>query len=227
MGFNRGVFKIIEVFCDGLCEPNPGGVATCSWVVYNDGKKIYEDCRVVCAGDGATNNVAEYGAVITAMGWLLANGYGKKKVVVNSDSQLCVRQINGLYRVKAPLVVSLHGEAKEMFRKFRDISFKWIPREENGEADALSRKAYDNYSKSYSFTRERKAEQLVDKVRHVSGSRFKVTSQSVSGLYYEIDMADPSCDCPDFINRHRYVGDCKHILAVRKYLSIHRHRMRA
>lgn len=54
-----------------------------------------------------------------------------------------------------------------------------------------------------------------------------MASQTVPGLHYDVDMAVPSCSCPDFVNRHKYVGDCKHILAVRKYLSVHHDRKRA
>ena len=73
---------MIEVYFDGLCEPNPGGVATFGFVVKRDGKKIHEGHGLAGTPKTpqATNNVAEYTGLIRALEWLVA-----QKVKENSD----------------------------------------------------------------------------------------------------------------------------------------------
>ena len=58
---------------------NPGGIVTYGWVMYKDDKKIAEDCAVICSVPKATNNLAEYTAVIQALKWLNENGYNTEK----------------------------------------------------------------------------------------------------------------------------------------------------
>ena len=72
---------VIEVYFDGLCEPvNPGGLATYGFVIYIDGRKVCEGCGVICGFDrNATNNIAEYTALIKALKWLLKNSLNDKK----------------------------------------------------------------------------------------------------------------------------------------------------
>lgn len=137
----------IEVYFDGLCEPvNPGGIATYGFIIYIDGKKVYDGCGVICGFNrNATNNVAEYTALIEALKWLLKNGFNNGKVRVKGDSQLVIRQLNGYYSVRSPRILPLYGEAVKLAEKFRHIEFRWIPRRLNEEADSLSRKAYRKY----------------------------------------------------------------------------------
>ena len=209
----------VTVYCDGLCEPNPGGVATFGWVAYLGSKKLHEACAVVCSGDGATNNVAEYSGIMAALGWLIANGYAKDKVILQSDSELCIKQLNGLYRVKAPLVRPLYQQVKALAREFRDLYFQWIPRSRNVEADRLSRVAFENHSRSFGFTREARAGKLLDHVVRIGPAVYQVESQSSPGTFYMVNLAIPACDCPDFQKRGKRVGYCKHILAAQKFAA--------
>ena len=205
----------VTVFCDGLCEPNPGGIATFGWVAYRGSEKLQEFCSVLCAGDGATNNVAEYGAVTSVLGWLLANGHANKRVVVHSDSELLVCQLAGKYRVRAPNIVPLHRQVLNLATLFREVTFKWVPREENAEADALSRKAYQNASAGCG--RGEKALELAPLVSRVGDHLYAVPSQSDPFKTYTVDLAKNTCDCPDFKARGRKLGYCKHLLAARRF----------
>ena len=217
----------VIVYCDGLCEPrNPGGTATYGWVAYVGGEKIHEECAVVCSGPGATNNVAEYSAVIAALEWLVQEGYIKEKIRVRSDSQLCMYQLDGVYAVRSERIRPLYEKAKSLSRKFRKVTFEWVPREENQVADALSRKAYADYRAQMSFgavkaaalaEREAKAREIVGSVTHLQGSKYKVASQSEPGLFYIVDLDRNSCGCPDFVARGKEIGACKHLLAVKMY----------
>ncbi|MGB9792574.1 MAG: ribonuclease HI [Thermacetogeniaceae bacterium] len=138
---------MIRVYCDGLCEPvNPGGTACYGWVVYQDGEKLTESCGVACNGPAATNNVAEYMAVIRALEWLKENEYLDAEIEVCSDSQLVIYQLAGKYAVHSPRILPLYRRAKALAEEFPRLRFTWVPREKNSEADALSRKAYAAYT---------------------------------------------------------------------------------
>ncbi|HXV46581.1 MAG TPA: ribonuclease HI, partial [Nitrososphaera sp.] len=102
---------MIEVYFDGLCQPvNPGGIACYAFVVKNDGKTIHSGYGV--AGEpfskDSTNNVAEYTALVKAFEWLVAYNHVRDKVVINSDSQLVVNQLQGNYKVKGKRIIPLY-----------------------------------------------------------------------------------------------------------------------
>jgi ribonuclease HI len=209
------VVRVLTVYCDGSCEPNPGGIAAFGWAVYDGKEKVHEFYSVACKGEGATNNVAEYSAVISALSWLLANGYAERRVTVHSDSELLVRQLAGKYRVKAPNLIPLHRRALELAALFREVAFRWVPREKNVEADALSQKARQGALLSHG--RGEKARGLAPLVRHLEGGLYAVPSQSDPFKTYTVDLSRNTCDCPDFRARGKRLGYCKHILAVREF----------
>lgn len=201
---------MIRVNCDGLCEPvNPGGTACYGWIAYKDKEKVAEDCGVICSGPEATNNIAEYTAVIRALEWLLANGYEKEAIEICSDSQLCIYQLQGIYSVHSPRIRPLYRKACELANRFKNLRFRWVPREQNEEADALSRKAY-RQALLLDPARLEKAKQLAPLVRPAGNGRYIVPSQS-STKEYEVDIISSTCSCPDY--RKRGVK-CKHILAA-------------
>jgi ribonuclease HI len=136
---------LIEVYFDGLCQPvNPGGIACYAFVVKSDDKTIHSDYGLAAEpfSKDATNNVAEYTALVKALEWLLANALNSDKVEIKSDSQLVVRQLHGEYRVKAKRIISLYKQALLLKNKFKEVEISWVPREENKEADRLTNKAY-------------------------------------------------------------------------------------
>jgi len=134
------------VYVDGLCEPrNPGGVASYGFVIYSGNEKLHEQSGVVGEGLGMSNNAAEYAALLEALDWLSGQGLKDEKVVVRSDSRLLVNQMNYQWRSHGGLYVDKYSEALKLVSNFSKISFVWVPREQNGEADSLSRKAYEEY----------------------------------------------------------------------------------
>jgi ribonuclease HI len=145
----------IQIFVDGACEPvNPGGIATYGFVIYRDDEKITKGSGVVGHHD-TSNNVAEYSAAIECFKWLLNNKLHDELIVLKSDSELLINQLNKFYAVRARRVRPLYEELKRLIeemervtrdqRKLLKIKFEWIPREENEEADALSRWAYEEF----------------------------------------------------------------------------------
>ncbi len=137
------------VYFDGLCEPvNPGGVAAYGFVIYRGGRRIAEGRGIVGAGyrgDDVTNNVAEYAALARALEWLIENGYAGEDLVVRGDSQLVIRQLQGAYAVRSARLAPLHRRVRELLSRFPRARFEWVPREENAEADSLSRAAYEEF----------------------------------------------------------------------------------
>ncbi len=107
-------------YFDGLCEPvNPCGIAAWGVHVLDGAKIVHEDCGLACEpySSMATNNVAEYTALIKALEFCAE--YGMSDVTVRGDSQLVIRQMNGVYSVKSPRVFSLYRKIMKVARRFR------------------------------------------------------------------------------------------------------------
>jgi ribonuclease HI len=135
--------KVI-VNVDGLCEPvNPGGTATYGFVIRNESDDIIaKKYGVVGKGPRMSNNVAEYAALCEALRFLENSQMTQSLIEVRSDSRLLVNQMSGEWKFHKGLYEQKYLEAKELVKNFGKISFKWVPREKNEEADALSREAY-------------------------------------------------------------------------------------
>jgi ribonuclease HI len=209
----------LVINCDGLCEPNPGGIATFGWVAKQGDKEIHSHNAFVRSGAGATNNLAEYSAVISALEWLLGSRYNDRHLIIKTDSQLVVRQINGIYAVRSPAIMPLYQKAIRLVKCFKSLNLEWCPREQNEEADELSRKAYERVLKAQKQTRQSKARDILSGIMLLSDGTFKVPSQSSPGLIYRVDIKRNTCTCPDFQTRGKKVGYCKHTLAVRMSLG--------
>ena len=134
---------MIDVFVDGLVEPvNPGGIGAIGVIVYRQAKIIFRRGKVVGKGAEMSNNRAEYEALVEALQWLLDNGFQEERILVHSDSSMLVNQMQGKWKVRKGLYVVAYKKAGTLAEQFTSLSFQWIPREENEEADLLSREAY-------------------------------------------------------------------------------------
>ena len=137
----------IQVYFDGLCQPmNPGGVACYAFIIKSQDKVLYKEKGIAADpfSKEATNNVAEYTALLKALDWLISNKKEGQPVRVRGDSNLVISQISGKFKVKAKVLIPLFQKAAFLRKKFADISFQWVPREENRDADKLSEEAYNN-----------------------------------------------------------------------------------
>jgi ribonuclease HI len=83
--------------------------------------------------------VAEYSGIVTALEYLLESGLTQFPVVMHGDSMLSVRQMCGEWRVNGGLYLPYYRKAQELAGSFPKISFVWVPREQNAEADVLSK----------------------------------------------------------------------------------------
>jgi len=137
---------LIEVYFDGLCQPkNPSGIACYAFVIKSDGKTLHSEYGLAVEpfSEDATNNVAEYTALAKALQWLVASSLASARVVVNSDSQLVVNQLSGTFKIKGKRIIPLYKEVLMLKNKFPNIEIKWVPREQNREADRLTNIAYN------------------------------------------------------------------------------------
>jgi ribonuclease HI len=128
----------MQINCDGGSRGNPGPAAF-GFVIKKDGTTIKEGYGYIGI---ATNNFAEYTALIEALKWLSKNT-PSESLEFNLDSQLVVSQLTGIYKVKNADIKKLVLVVKELESKFKTISYKHIPREQNKEADALVNIALD------------------------------------------------------------------------------------
>jgi ribonuclease HI len=128
----------LRIHVDGASRGNPGEAGFGIHVAAADGRTVAELYGYL---GQATNNVAEYQALIHALRWALDRG--SESIQVFSDSQLLVRQLEGRYRVKNPGLQPLFREASGLKARFERIAIHHVPREENREADALANQAVD------------------------------------------------------------------------------------
>jgi len=126
---------------DGAARGNPGPASYGLVLRRPDGTPLESLGKYI---GRHTNNVAEYYALIAALDYAVANGI--KRLRVQSDSQLIVNQINGLYKVKHPDLRPLHERAKKMAAGLEAFTIQYVPREQNREADAAANAALDNTS---------------------------------------------------------------------------------
>ena len=126
----------IIAYTDGASRGNPGPAAA-GFVLY-DQNKIQLCAKAVYVGQ-TTNNVAEYTALINAL--QAAQKFNPKNLTLYSDSELLVRQINGLYRVKSEQIRPLFQQALQLLEKFENWKLQHITRDKNKQADKLVNKA--------------------------------------------------------------------------------------
>jgi len=125
-----------RAWIDGASRGNPGEAG---FGVLLETNRVPEE--IVGYLGKATNNVAEYAALIAVL--TLAVERGVKRLVVYSDSQLLVRQVNGAYRVKAPHLVPIFLQALKLRQTIPDFTIEHVARDENKEADRLANQAID------------------------------------------------------------------------------------
>jgi ribonuclease HI len=125
----------LEIYIDGASKGNPGpsGIGV---IIIKDGSIIKEIGRFI---GPATNNIAEYTALIHALeeGLLLK----ADAIRIKSDSELLCRQLNKSYKVKSPNIIGLYAQAMRLLEGFKEVSVVHIPREQNAPADKLATRA--------------------------------------------------------------------------------------
>jgi len=132
----------LKIFIDGASSGNPGPAG--AGIVILDAQNRLVLQEAVPLGK-ATNNQAEYLALLLALRHLVA--LGNPKAVVYTDSELLYNQLTGRYRVRADHLRSLHLLARAYLQTLK-VPVEWVARERNQQADRLARKAVQQQRRS-------------------------------------------------------------------------------
>jgi ribonuclease HI len=127
-----------RLFTDGGARGNPGPAASAFVLEAEDGTVL--DARGEAIGV-ATNNVAEYRALLSGLAKAAELGVDELEVV--SDSELLVKQMRGEYRVKNAALIDLSLEAARLARRVGEVRYTAVRREQNELADRLVNEALD------------------------------------------------------------------------------------
>jgi ribonuclease HI len=130
-----------------VSEPvNPGGIAAYGAVILKDGKRIWESSKIFEPKNGqvTSNNLAEYSGILEILLNLKGMGLEKETIIIRGDSKLVICQMFGNergrhWRIKSGFYVPLAHACKKLLKDFPHAVGQWIPREENGLADELSK----------------------------------------------------------------------------------------
>jgi ribonuclease HI len=134
-----GESPTLRVHTDGASRGNPGAAAF-AYVISRDGEPPIEEAG--CLGE-MTNNQAEYIALIRALEHALELG-AQHSLLIHSDSELLVKQMNGQYRVKNEELRGLYEEAQELGKRFTGgVTIRHVRRAQNSRADELCNEALD------------------------------------------------------------------------------------
>ena len=122
---------------DGGSRGNPGPAGYGVRIERDDGSivELKESLAL------ATNNVAEYSGLLAALRWAVGNDI--RTLHIRSDSELLVKQMQGVYRVKNPGLLPLFEEARALARQVGKVTFEHVRREFNKDADRLANEAMD------------------------------------------------------------------------------------
>ena len=137
--FSSGPPGPIVAYIDGGARGNPGPAGFGVRVEAQDGTLIEEFAESIGT---ATNNVAEYSALLAALEW--ATRHGHRQLHVRSDSLLLVQQMLGNYKVKNAGLQPLHAKARTLARALGTVTFEHVGRARNAHADRLANSAMDS-----------------------------------------------------------------------------------
>lgn len=126
-----------HAYTDGACRGNPGPSGCGALLIAPDGKKFPYKKFI----GTKTNNQAEYEAMILALEMLIE--HKAQKAHLRADSELMIRQLKGIYKVKNANIIPLFAKAKELIKKIPHIDFEHVLREKNKDADQLANEAID------------------------------------------------------------------------------------
>jgi ribonuclease HI len=129
---------------DGAARGNPGEAGCGAAIFDENGAVVKELSRYL---GRATNNVAEYEGLLMGLEALLR--LGRQRILVQSDSQLLVRQLNGEYRVKDEKLKVLYQRAVNLLRRFDSYRILHVRREMNKLADRLANRGIDSAAKRF------------------------------------------------------------------------------
>jgi ribonuclease HI len=133
--------EVIALYCDGGARGNPGPAAIGALVLDPSTQPPTRLATVSERIGVATNNVAEYRAVIA--GLEAARAFPARAIQVRADSLLVIEQLKGRWRVKQPHLRPLHAQARALLDAYDEVDLAHVRRDQNVDADALVNAALD------------------------------------------------------------------------------------
>jgi ribonuclease HI len=143
----------VIILFDGSCEPvNPGGFGSWGyvmWICTKGSRKKFDGYGGLGNPQWMSNNFAEFCSLGFALKKLVELGIEINQLTILGDSNLVINQVSGLWQSKSDKLRPLVEKCQEYVDtiKAQDLCFRWIPRELNVEADKLSTKSYEEWSK--------------------------------------------------------------------------------
>jgi len=130
-----------QIFCDGGSRGNPGPAA-CAFLVYQENNLVHSQGRYL---GFCTNNQAEYSAVLDSLDWLVSLDPLPQVINYFLDSELVVRQLTGVYKIKDSGLAVKHRLVTSHIKQLplTTFSFSHIPRHQNSQADTLVNQTLD------------------------------------------------------------------------------------
>ncbi len=128
------------IFTDGASRGNPGQASYGFSISDSDGKLIYEEGKYIGV---TTNNVAEYQAVLSALGYVKENLPHVSEIKFFADSRLVVEQLSGRFKIKSPHLLELINDIRKLESELPNVSYTHVYREKNKVADRLANEALD------------------------------------------------------------------------------------
>lgn len=138
---------MITAYFDGACTLNPIGHCACGVLISDDNEVLLEQGYYLgkCGG----SNTAEYEGLIRILEFLISSEhlrrtnvkYNKAQIEIYGDSKLVIQQMTGKWKIKKGLYKESALKAQTLTENFRDITFKWIPRDDNEVCDELAEDA--------------------------------------------------------------------------------------
>ncbi|MDD5415462.1 MAG: ribonuclease HI family protein [Candidatus Daviesbacteria bacterium] len=130
------------IYTDGAARGNPGPASYGFTIADRRGKLLYQEGKYIGV---ATNNVAEYTAVLQALEYIKKQYKGKKlEIEFYADSRLVVEQLSGRYKVKSKHLKPITQQIKILAIELGGVLYSHIPRFKNFEADRLANLALDS-----------------------------------------------------------------------------------
>ncbi len=138
----------IILYADGAYRGKKGGVASYGYLVRKGSKTMRKDYGILLE-DRVTNNYAEYTAIIKGLKWIKRSDLLFDKLIIRSDSQLVIKQVNEEWSVKSGNLKDLYREVKDLIAclegEGRSVELVHVGREHNEEADELSQLALEDH----------------------------------------------------------------------------------
>ncbi len=163
----------ITIYCDGLVEPvNPGGFGCWGWIAFGskENQELGRDYGCLGRANAMSNNVAEYQALLKALRYATQQGWSgeaNRSLVVRTDSQLVVNQVVGQWACQASHLRPLRDEARTLLENLQG-RLEWVRREDNRQADGLTRLAYAQALRQAGVEPKVRAEMVRTRYNHKS-----------------------------------------------------------